>query len=252
MAENEQVTEVGTQEQAPAVQSTEPVVQTESAAPAESVQTPSAEKMVTSSQMSKIAAREARQAAERATRETSQRYEAQLAELRRSQEHAQQPNNIGGIPQQSPESIRKMIQEEAANMSRHAQAQQIETIWEGAMQAEMQADPDFADMYDALNIEEQPHLVVAMAGMDNKVEMVRDLATNPAKYANILMLANSGSPKLAMMELNKLSQSIKVNQQAKNQPKVAAPLSQVKPSNIATGNGEMSISDYRNQPWLRG
>ena len=250
MAENEQVIEVGTQEQ---VQSAEPIVQSESAAP---VETPQAveptEKMVTSSQMSKIAAREAKQAAERATRETTERYEAQIAELKRSQEQTQQPNSIGGIQQQSPDDIRKMIQQEAANMSRQQQAQQIEAIWEGAMKAEMRSDPDFADLYDALNIEEQPHLVVAMAGMDNKVEMIRDLATNPAKYANILMLANSGSPKLAMMELNKLSQSIRVNQQARNQPKVAAPLSQIKPSNITADNGEMGISDLRKQPWLRG
>lgn len=252
--ENEQVvTDVGTQEQ---VQSAEPVVQTESIAPVESQQMAPAEKMITSSQMSKIAAREAKQAAERATRETTAQYEAKIAEMQRSQQQAQQPNSVGGIQQQSSDEIRRQIREDVRqdflNESRQAQAKQIESIWEGAMKAEMNSDPDFADLYDALNIEEQPHLVVAMAGMDNKVDMIRDLATNPAKYANILMLANSGSPKLAMMELNKLSQSIRVNQQAKAQPKVAAPLSQVKPSNIATDNGDMSVSDYRKQSWLRG
>lgn len=248
--ENEQAApEVVAQEQ---VQSVEPVVQSESVAPAEGQQTAPAEKMITSSQMSKIAAREAKQAAERATRETTAQYEAKIAEMQRNQQQAPQAHSVGGIQQQSPDEIRQMIQQEAMNMSRQAQAKQIESIWEGAMKAEMNSDPDFADLYDALNIEEQPHLVVAMAGMDNKVDMIRDLATNPAKYANILMLANSGSPKLAMMELNKLSASIRANQQAKAQPKVAAPLSQVKPSNIATDNGDMSVSDYRKQGWLRG
>lgn len=140
-------------------------------------------------------------------------------------------------------------------MSREHQAKQIEQNWLSAMEAEKIADPEFAELYDAIGIEQQPALVIAMAGMDNKAQVVKDLAKNPSKYANILTLANGGSPKLAQIELNKLSASIRANQEAMKQPKVDAPLSQIRASNIGGDDGNysnMSTSDFRNQPWLRG
>ena len=123
------------------------------------------------------------------------------------------------------------------------------------MDAEKAADPEFSDLYDAIGIEQQPGLILAMSGMENKAQVVKDLAKNPSKYANILMLANGNAPKLAQMELNKLSASIKANQDALKQPKVDAPLTHLKASNIGGDDGNyatMSTTDFRSQPWLRG
>ena len=215
---------------------------------AESPQQTQAEKMFTQSQMNAVAAKEARKAAERAEAKTRAEYES-----RSSQQMPQsQPQNIGGIQQQTPEDIQRMIRQEAYNMSREHQASQIEQNWKSAMESEKESDPEFADLYDAIGIEAQPLLVIAMAGMENKAKVVKDLAKNPSKYANILTLANGGSPKLAQLELNKLSASIKTNEEAKKQPKVDAPLSQIRASNIGGDDGNLSVTDLRGQDWLRG
>lgn len=209
------------------------------------------EKMFTQSQLQAIAAKEARKAEEKAEARLRAEYESKYAQSPQQV----QSQSLGGIQQTSPEEIQRMIRQEAFNMSREHQAKQIEQNWLDAMDAEKSADPEFADLYDAIGIEQQPGLILAMAGMENKAQVVKDLAKNPSKYANILMLANGAAPKLAQMELNKLSASIKANEDAKKQPKVDAPLSHIKSSNIGGDDGNysnMSTSDFRSQSWLRG
>jgi len=244
--DSEQSVDTGAQNQAPIEQQP---VQSESVTAAEAPK-PQAEKMFTQSQVQAIAAKEKREAETKAEARVRSEYESRMA-----QQQLSQPQNIGGIQQTSPEEIQRLIRQEAFNMSREHQAKQIEQNWLSAMEAEKIADPEFAELYDAIGIEQQPGLVIAMAGMDNKAQVVKDLAKNPSKYANILTLANGGSPKLAQIELNKLSASIRANQEAMKQPKVDAPLSQIRASNIGGDDGNysnMSTSDFRNQPWLRG
>jgi len=243
--DNEQSIDAGLQSQAPIEQ---PVQTQSDSPPAESPKETQAEKMFTQSQVQAIAAKEKRIAEERAEARLRAEYESRM----QSQSQQAQPQNVGGIQQQSPEDIQRLIRQEAFNMSREHQAKQIEQDWLSTMEAEKIADPEFANLYEAIGIEAQPGLIIAMAGMENKAKVVKDLAKNPSKYANILTLANGGSPKLAQMELNKLSASIKANEEAKKQPKVDAPLSQIRASNISGDDGNMSVTDYRNQPWLRG
>jgi hypothetical protein len=180
--------------------------------------------------------------------EVAAEYERRLSESRVQDSSS----NLGGMQQQTPEQIRELIRQEAALMSRQAQALQIETDFKSKIAAERMADPDFADLYDALNIEAHPELIIWANSMDNTAQIVKDLAKNPTKYANILMLAKSASPRMAQIELNKLSQSIKSNLEAQKQPVAPAPLSQIKPSNIGVDNGSFEVSDFRAQPWLRG
>jgi hypothetical protein len=222
--------------------------QSESAAPAESPKEAPAEKMFTQTELNAIAAKESRKATERAEAKVRAEYESRLA--RETQPEPQQ--SIGGVPQQSTEDIQRLIRQEAFRMSREHQAKMIEDDWVGSMNAEKDADPEFSNLYDAINIEAQPNIVLAMAGMQNKAHVVKDLAKNPSKYANILALANGGSFGLAQLELNKLSASIKANTDAKQQPKVDAPLSQIKSSNIGGDGGNLSVTDYAKQDWLRG
>jgi hypothetical protein len=243
--DNDQSIDAGLQDQAPIEQPVE--TQSESTTPTESKPV---EKMFTQSQTQAIAAKEARKAEERAEARVRSEYES-----KRTQSQSTQSQSIGGITQTSPEEIQRLIRQEAFTMSREHQAKQIESDWLSAMDAEKIADPEFAELYDAIGIEQQPGLILSMVGMDNKAQVVKDLAKNPSKYANILMLANGAAPKLAQMELNKLSASIKANAEAKKQPKVDAPLSQIRPSNIGGDDGNysnMSTTDFRSQPWLRG
>jgi hypothetical protein len=66
------------------------------------------------------------------------------------------------------------------------------------------------------------------------------------------MLAKSGMQTLAQRELVKLSYSIKTNLAAQAEPKVKEPLDHLSPSSVGIDNGEMSVKDFMNQPWLRG
>lgn len=245
--ENDQAIDSGLQTQAVA----ETPIQTQSETTTAQDNKP-AEKMFTQSQLQAIAAKEARKAEEKAEARLRAEYESRYSQ---SQAQPQQTQSLGGMPQVSPEEIQRLIRQEAFNMSREHQAKQIEQNWLSAMEAEKTADPEFADLYDAIGIEQQPGLILAMVDMDNKAQVVKDLAKNPAKYANILMLANGAAPKLAERELKKLSDSIRANAEAQKQPKVDAPLSHIKPSNIGGDDGNystMSTTDFRNQPWLRG
>ena len=242
----DEVIDSGVQEQAPVEAPVQ--AQSENAAPAESQSSAPAEKMLSQSEVGSMIARHKKETAERTEARVRAEYESRMQQAQQQV----QPQSVGGIQQTSPEEIQRLIRQEAFNMSREHQAKTIEQNWVSAMDAEKAADPEFADLYDAIGIEQQPGLIIAMAGMDNKAQVVKDLAKNPSKYANILTLANGGSPKLAQLELNKLSASIKANEEARKQPKVDAPLSQIRASNIGGDNGNMSVSDYRAQPWLRG
>lgn len=240
--ENEQSIDAGLENQEPI----ENVTQSQSeVTPAESPKEIQAEKTFSQAQVQAIAAKESRKAEERA----EARIRAELAPRQTSESRAP---NLGGVQQMSDEELQKRIRQEAHNMSREYQSRQIESDWLQSMDAEKNSDPEFAELYDAIGIEAQPHLIIAMAGMENKAKIVKDLAKNPSKYANILTLANGGSPKLAQIELNKLSASIKSNEEAKKQPKVDAPLSQVRTSNIGGDDGKLSVTDLRAQSWLRG
>lgn len=211
---------------------------------------PVQEKMIPQSQVNKIAAREARQAAEKARNEVRQEYER--TQVQKAGESQQPASQMGGIPQISPEQLEQHIMAAAHRMSTQMTADKMAKDFESKIQAEIEADPDFGDMYDSLNIAQHPELVIWMNGMDNSAKVVKDLAQNPAKFANILMLAKSGMPQLAQKELSKLHDSIKTNQAALAQPKAKEPLDQLSPSSVGVGSGEMSVSDFAKQDWLRG
>lgn len=212
--------------------------------PAEVVQ----EKMIPASQASKIAARESKQAAEKVRREMQAEFDK-----RQVQEQIEKPAlSMGGMPQMTDEQLQERIFAAAQKMSTQMTANKMAQDFESKIKAEIEADPDFGDLYDALNIEAHPELVIWMNGMDNSAKVVKDLATNPTKFANILMLAKSGMGALAQRELIKLSDSIKTNLTAQAQPKVKEPLDQLSPSSVGIDNGEMSVGDYMKQDWLRG
>lgn len=242
MVEEVQAADTSVQDQAPIAaesQSVQPAAEApqQAAAPAE--------KMIPQSQVSRIAAREAREAAEKARAEAQAQFEQERAQMYQAQQQQAQPGNLGGMQQYTPEQLREAIRQEAMLMTRQQMAQQIEHDFKQKIATERDTDPDFAELYDALGIENHADLVLWINGMDNSAKIVKDLAQNPSKFSNVLMLARSGSPELARRELNKLSASIKANIEAQKQPVADAPLGQLKPSNIGADNGDMTVSDYR-------
>lgn len=90
--------------------------------------------------------------------------------------------------------------------------------------------------------------VLALASeFDNAGEMLYDMAKNPGKIAQITWMAREGRDdpamrELAFKEMKRLSDSIKVNEMATNQPQPRTPLSQVTPSNVGVGKTDYNVS----------
>lgn len=88
---------------------------------------------------------------------------------------------------------------------------------------------------------------------ENTPAIIYELGQNPEKLAEIDRMVER-DPDLAKIMMDKLSESIKFNEQAKNNNKSAeAPLSRPKPS-LAAGsdNGQMSLADLKKSSFLRG
>ncbi|NHJ41458.1 MAG: hypothetical protein FK731_15615 [Asgard group archaeon] len=171
-----------------------------------------------------------------------------------------QPDVVASNGSINQDNIRKMIAEEAQKLvlqaqqeQLQAQAQQIVNNFGQKIESGRKKYPDFDDKVGALNIAAAPEIVPWLNSLDNTEDVLYELAQNPTKFLNLLDIVNKASrhPHLASAEFNKLSESIKKNQAAANQAKVAEPLSQINPSVTSTDNGELSVSDLRRQPYLK-
>lgn len=209
-------------------------------------ETPAApvEKMIPQSQVNKIASREAHQAAERAKREAYAEFDRRQQSQQPDSQH-QQPSSLGGIQQHDPEQIRQLIREEAYKLSNQAMADKIARNFESKMDVARSKYADFDEKFSALNIEQHPELVLMTQDLDNVADVMYDIASNPEKVAQVMMLARSDFPQLARQKLHSLAASIAANEAAKKIPDAPEPLGQVKPSNIGADNGDMSVSDFR-------
>lgn len=80
--------------------------------------------------------------------------------------------------------------------------------------------------------------------VDNTAEVMYELASDRSKLALLEQLSTM-SPKDAVVQIRRLSQSIKDNESAQKIRHANEPLSQMRPSNTGTDNGAMSVNDYR-------
>lgn len=116
-----------------------------------------------------------------------------------------------------------------------------------------QSIPDFDNVVKLQNFQNVPEILHLANTVDNSGHVLYDLKQNPIKMGAIVSLVRNGMTDDAISEMKKLSDSIKVNQAAINQPRSPEPLNQIKPSNIGLGNGsKKSVADLRRDPSYRG
>lgn len=211
---------------------------------------PVVEKMIPQSQVNKIAAREARAAYEKGQREAQARYEREI-QANQKPIDTQAPT-IGGMPQYSPEQLQKAIREQAHMMTQEAIINKIANEFETKIENAKLEDSEFEDKYEALNMTAHPKTILWVNELENTADVIREMADNPVKYANILTLANNGLDKAAQKELQKISASIKANKVALSAKQPNEPLSHLKSSNIGSDNGDSSVEDFMKMSWLRG
>lgn len=184
------------------------------------------------------------------------KHEAYQKGLREAQ--AQQPQSMpqgqsmGGMPQLTEEQVRQMIADEAHKQSQVAAAHNMLTSFAQKMQNGKSKYQDFdetvANLGDLRNI---PHVIQLAEEAGNTEDVMYELGKNPGKVATLTTLSYV-NPQLAKLEMKKLSDSIKKNQEAQNIPDVSEPLSQIKPSTVGTDNGSLSIRDLKRKSWARG
>lgn len=215
------------------------------------------EKLLTQHQVKMIAARERDSGIAAGKRQAQEEYERKLAEMQQtSQQQSQQNNNVSrdvdmnAIYQQLQERFNKEQQEKALQQEMSEVADNYLT----RMKSAKANYHDFDEITAPFDPGAFPQLTYLLAGMPNAGDIVYDLSKNPHKLVTLDALAFK-SPQLAKAELLKLSQSITSNLNAHQEASgydVSAPLNQLQTSKVPSGNnGNMSVSDLRNQPWLK-
>lgn len=214
-----------------------------------------AEKSLTTSQVNDIVKREKARAAERARQEAEAIHRDELEKLRLEKAGDAPGIDTSAIEERVYNKFMgdlKQHHEENERLAREAELKQVADQYYLKMGKGSQLFENFNEVMGDFEPAQFPNAVMLAAGMDNTPEIMYELANNPTKLQQIDSLAQK-SPQLAKKELERLSQSINQNLQAKNNNVDApAPLSRLKSSSVGADNGKMSLNDYKNAPWLRG
>ena len=179
------------------------------------------------------------------------KHEAYAKGLREAQMQAapaQQPQagSMGGMPQITEDHVRQMIADEAQKQTHMAAVHNTLSNFVQQMGAGKGKYSDFdetvANLGDFKNI---PHVVQLATDTGHAEDVMYELGRNPGKVASLTTLAYI-NPHLAKVEMKKLSDSIKSNQEAAKTPSADEPLSQSKPSTtVGSDNGSYSVRDFR-------
>jgi len=210
-----------------------------------------AEKLVPQSQVNEIVKHAKYEAAQKAKSEAVEEYKRTSQP---SQSVGYTPtHSMGGMTQ---DNIRQIVAEETQKQHQMMfEKVQADTLTqEGARianeflniitVADKTIYPDFDDAVSKLPFKDIPQVVHLANQMENTAAIMYEMAKNPMKMANLQMLANT-SPALAHSEMQKLAESIRLNEQSRNVRTANEPLSQIKSSPNAMDNGSMSVKDFQ-------
>jgi hypothetical protein len=148
------------------------------------------------------------------------------------------------------EHVQNMIANHTVQQASEWQAQQIAQQFLGKLSAAKDKYPDFEETIANLEVHQFPEVVQLANNVDNTADIMYELGKNPSKAVILKQLAQL-NPKMAALEIRRLSDSIQQNQAAQQTPSTHPPLSQLTPSVTQTDKGPFTIGDYRKQSWLR-
>lgn len=194
-----------------------------------------AEKMVAQSEVNKIAANVRQDAYAKARRDAEQEFMAKQG-------------SMGGTPQFSQEQlaeVKRIYKEEAMQEYHMAMGQKIASELQVKVDRAKAKYPDFEEAVRPLELWEHPDLMAMLNGVDNSEDVIYEMAQNERKFVDLVALSHK--PALAQRAIQKMSASIKQNEQAKNTstPNVKEPLSQLKQSSSGLDNGEWTVKDFK-------
>jgi hypothetical protein len=168
------------------------------------------------------------------------------------------PQPVSGNQPLSADEFKRLAREEAQSLfqqqQNHYASQQMVHQFINKMEAGKQKYPDFETRVARLQIDKMPELIPLLNQTENAADVIYDLAdeNNPHKITNILStLRDPRTSHFALMQMQALSKSIKANEDAKKQPSVEEPLSQLSHSTMTMDNGSVTVRDRRRDPKLR-
>lgn len=179
--------------------------------------------------------------------------EQKYGDMRQPQVTQPQTQQFDGSPD---ERIRKLVAEESARHLENArlealrqhqdqQAQKtVQNFWNKVLPGREKYQ-DFDKIAGDIDFKAFPNVVQLLGDyVDNSGDVLYELGKDRIKMANLEQLANM-SPRDAIVQVQRMSESIRDNETASKVRLPNEPLSQMRPTNAGTDNGAMSVSDYR-------
>ena len=137
------------------------------------------------------------------------------------------PIDVEALKKDMYDGFQRQLQEEQevkAQAEMRAEAERMAQEYHGKMKAGAEQFEDFNEITADFNPASFPNLVYLANQTDNTPAVIYELMKNPTKLAMVTVLADR-DPQAALNQINKISASIKANQQAKAQEQeVPAPI----------------------------
>lgn len=209
------------------------------------------EKMLNQSEVNRLVGRAKAEAQERAKREAEREFQAKIEQLQAQKQQAEARGE--DTREIDVDSIYQQIQERMHQEQMRREMEKVADNYLQKLSKGRERYDDFEDTTKDFNAAEFPQLVYLLANIDNAADVLYDLSKNPQKLATIDYLSQR-SPMKAKSELERIAKSIESQRAAKNemQQEISEPLDRLQPASRTNSNGKMSVSDLRNQEWLRG
>lgn len=197
------------------------------------------EKLFKQSELNQIVGREKREAVEK--------YKASIEESQGRPPSYPSSLTIDDVKRTTAEEVERLrneYQESAIRTSQEQEAKRIAGDFFTKLESGKAKYPDMMKSMEDIDFPQYGNAVQLATMVDNTVDVWNHLVSDPIKLEAINLMA-SRSPKAAMSTIQKLSASLKENEQAANFKHPNAPLSQLRPSNTGVAEGAMTVSDLR-------
>lgn len=178
-------------------------------------------------------------------------FQQKYGEANQQQPYTQPPagntpeNEIRRMAAEEAQRLRDTWVQEARTKSEADQAQRIVQNFQNKVNPGREKYPDFDKVTGNMNMARFPNVVQLLGEyIENSGDVLYELGKDRIKLANLEQLAQM-SPDDAIVQAQRLSQSLKDNEAATKVRMPNEPLSQLRPSNTGTDNGAMSVKDFR-------
>ena len=195
------------------------------------------ERVFRQAEVNDLVGRARREGAETATKRTQQQQDY-------TPQHHQEAD-IRRLAAEEAQRLRDTWVADAQSKAETTAAEKIVQNFYSKINAGKEKYEDFEKVTGEINLADHPNVVQLLAEyIDNSPDVLYELAKDPLKMWQIESMAKK-NPQGAIKEAQRLAKSIKDNETAGKVRTPNAPLSQMRPSNVGTDTGVMSVSDYR-------